>query len=160
MADNITLNSMSGGDTVALESISNVKYQKIKLIDSTVGSTTPIGTQANPIKAVLAGGIAGEDLVNQILVTENRYSYALATRSSLSTIKNSSGFIHSFTVFSASCPTMTLYDSTTGSGSVIAQTNENTPIQTYLLDETFSTGLTASFSIASGIVPRVNFSYR
>lgn len=43
MANNTTLNLMSGGDVIADEDIGpGVKYQLIKLVDGTVGSTTPI----------------------------------------------------------------------------------------------------------------------
>lgn len=51
MADNTLLNNMTGGDSIADEDISGVKYQRMKLIDPTVGSTTPIGTTANPFKS-------------------------------------------------------------------------------------------------------------
>ena len=48
MADNSTLPAT--GDVIADEDISGVKYQRMKLIDATVGSTTPVGTTANPLK--------------------------------------------------------------------------------------------------------------
>lgn len=50
MADNTTLPVGAGGDTIADEDIAGVKYQKIKLIDATAGSITPIGTAANPLQ--------------------------------------------------------------------------------------------------------------
>lgn len=50
MADNTTLNTMTGGDIIADEDVAGVKFQKIKLIDPTPGSTTPIGTKTNPQK--------------------------------------------------------------------------------------------------------------
>ena len=49
MADNTVLPVGAGGDTIADEDIAGVKYQQVKLIDPTAGSTTPIGTVANPL---------------------------------------------------------------------------------------------------------------
>lgn len=54
MADNTVLPVGAGGDTIADEDIAGVKYQKVKLIDPTAGSTTPIGTVANPINVANA----------------------------------------------------------------------------------------------------------
>lgn len=54
MADNTTLPVGGGGDTIADEDIAGVKYQRIKLVDATAGSTTPIGTTANPMPVSLA----------------------------------------------------------------------------------------------------------
>lgn len=51
MADNTLLSPMTGGDAIADEDIAGVKYQRIKLIDPTAGSTAGIGTTANPLKA-------------------------------------------------------------------------------------------------------------
>lgn len=50
MADNTVLNSGAGGDTVASEDVAGVKYQRLKLVDPTAGSTTGIGTSANPLR--------------------------------------------------------------------------------------------------------------
>lgn len=54
MADNVTLNLGAGGDTIATEDIGAVKFQKIKLVDSTPGSSTPVGTAANPLNVAAA----------------------------------------------------------------------------------------------------------
>lgn len=54
MANNTTLPAGAGGDTIADEDIAGVKYQQVKLIDPTAGSTTPIGTVANPINVTNA----------------------------------------------------------------------------------------------------------
>lgn len=58
MADNTTLPAGAGGDVIADEDIAGVKYQKVKLIDPTAGSTTPIGTGANPLNVSLPAGFA------------------------------------------------------------------------------------------------------
>ena len=48
MADNTTLPGT--GETIASEDINGVKYQQLKLIDSTDGSIDPIGVEHNPIQ--------------------------------------------------------------------------------------------------------------
>ena len=57
MADNVILPGT--GEPIATDDIgtapNNAHYQKIKLIDATVDSTTPIGTEANPLPAALYG---------------------------------------------------------------------------------------------------------
>ena len=53
MADNLAVTPGSGA-TIALEEIAAVKFQQIKMIDPTVGSTSPIGVTANPLKVSLA----------------------------------------------------------------------------------------------------------
>lgn len=50
MANNTTLPGT--GDVIADEDIASVKYQRVKLIDPTVGSVNPIGVAANPFAVV------------------------------------------------------------------------------------------------------------
>lgn len=47
MANNTVINTGTGGDTIADEDIAGVKYQRVKLIDGTVGSTTVISGDAS-----------------------------------------------------------------------------------------------------------------
>lgn len=47
MANNTTLNTMTGGDVIADEDISGVKYQRVKIVDGTVAGTTPLIVDAN-----------------------------------------------------------------------------------------------------------------
>ncbi len=104
--------------------------------------------------------ISGEDQTNDVLKTEHQFSYATAAVTSLTAVKAAAGFLHSMTVGSISTPTLTIYDNTAGSGAILFRAGENLPRQTYIFDEKFSTGITAVFSVASGILPFVNFSYR
>lgn len=46
MADNTTLNLMSGGDVIATDDVSGVKYQRMKLVDGTLDSTAAIAGDA------------------------------------------------------------------------------------------------------------------
>jgi hypothetical protein len=47
MADNVTLPGT--GEVVATDDIGGVQYQQMKLVDSTPNSTTPVGTDSNPL---------------------------------------------------------------------------------------------------------------
>ena len=58
MADNTTINLMSGGDVIADEDIGGVKYQKVKLISGSVGTTTPIPGGANGL--AIQGNVADD----------------------------------------------------------------------------------------------------
>lgn len=59
MASNTVLNPGAAGDVIATEDIGGVKYEQVKLIDSTVGSTAPIGTAANPLPISGNVGVLG-----------------------------------------------------------------------------------------------------
>lgn len=50
MSNNTTLNAGTGGDVIADEDVAGVKYQLIKLVDSTATSTTRTGVSANPLR--------------------------------------------------------------------------------------------------------------
>ena len=60
MADDVTLNSMTGGDVIAADEISGVKYQRVKIVegdngtnDGDISATNPL-----PVTAVLTTGSA------------------------------------------------------------------------------------------------------
>ena len=55
MADNVTLNSASGGDTVAADDIGGVKHQRVKIQHGADGSATDVST-ASPLPVSDAGG--------------------------------------------------------------------------------------------------------
>lgn len=55
MADNVTLNSGSGGDTIAADDVGGVKYQVVKLAVGADGSASLVAN-ANPIPISDAGG--------------------------------------------------------------------------------------------------------
>lgn len=63
MANNTVLNLGTGGDTIADEDIAGVKYQLVKLVDSTATSTTRTGVAASPIQVSLANTAANATAV-------------------------------------------------------------------------------------------------
>lgn len=53
MADNTTLNTGSGGDVIATDDISSVKYQRIKLISGADGTNDGDVAKANPLPVMI-----------------------------------------------------------------------------------------------------------
>jgi hypothetical protein len=49
LANNTELNAGTGGDTIATEDVAGVKYELVKLVNSTAGSTTRTGIAADPL---------------------------------------------------------------------------------------------------------------
>lgn len=94
MANNIAVTEGSG-KSVATEDISSVQYQKIKLIDGTPGSTTPVGTASNPLNvtmpsATLPTGAATsmkQDTGNSSLASIDTKVSDVATQTTLALIK-------------------------------------------------------------------------
>lgn len=67
MSNNTVLNPGSLGDTIATEDIAGVKYEQVKLIDSTAGSTSPTGVTANPLKVTVSTALpAGDNNIGNV----------------------------------------------------------------------------------------------
>lgn len=120
---------------------------------------TELGTSANPLQQNLATAIAGEDLTNNVLKVEQRFSYIAISTAVTTTVKATSGFLHTITIVAAGASgnTVTVYDNTAGSGTAIIPTF--TPVVgTLLLDVSFGTGLTI---VTAGTTPPIlTVSYR
>lgn len=114
-------------------------------------------------KTTLATALAGEDIINDVLKTEERFSYAFAQ--SDVAVKSGAGFLHALT-FSCNdaAPTagsIIIYDNTAESGAVIfSHTFTTTPFVpfTVILDVAFSTGLYIGFTTTADV--NVTSSYR
>ena len=95
---------------------------------------------------------AGEDLTNDVLKVEQRFSYYNITTNTTVTIKSGSGFIHGFTInnpgkFTIADLVIAVYDNTAGSGTLlgtwtipVSATAQLLPPQT--INCSFTTGLT------------------
>lgn len=63
MADNVTLNSGSGGETCATDDVGGVQYQRVKLTDGTADSSTVVaaggGVEANALRVTIASDSTG-----------------------------------------------------------------------------------------------------
>lgn len=103
---------------------------------------------------------AGEDLVNDRQLVEQRFSYfALASLVTVN-IKAGSGLLHTVAVGGFSGPTIEIYDNTAASSTLIGRIPANAVPGTYTFDVAFSTGLTVNPQPGSGILPMITVSYR
>lgn len=82
MADNIVLNTGSGGATLAADDIASVWYQRVKLTDGTADSSTPIasgnGTATNALRMTWASDApalpAGTNVIGDVGLSGARTS--------------------------------------------------------------------------------------
>lgn len=90
---------------------------------------------------------------------EERNSYSHLAANATTTIKSGAGKLHSITINTLGvADTITVYDNTAGSGTVIAVINAAVSQQTLLYDVVFSTGLTVV--IAGTTAPDITVAYR
>ena len=106
--------------------------------------------------------IAGEDLTNDVLKVEQRYSYARLTADTL--VKTGAGFLHTLTfVNSDAAPTagtIIVYDNTSETGTIIySETFDTTVFRGYTvtLDVSFSTGLYVGFTTTADVACTVSY---
>jgi hypothetical protein len=164
-------NYTTGPQTVPLltDSAANLK---VTIASSSPGisfaatSTIITNPSSTPVQVTLATQIAGEDLTNNILVTELRYSYSfMSTVNTTTTIKSAAGFLHECTIepiAGATTTVITIYDSTTGSGTKIASYQLQEPATalypiTNTLNVTYATGLSI---VQTGATSTITCSYR
>lgn len=120
-------------------------------------------TTTGSLKQTLATKIAGEDLTNDVMKTEQRYSYAYCTADTA--VKSGAGFLHTVTISptdaTATAGTIILYDNTAESGTVMftyyIPAAALVPV-TVVLDVSFSTGLYVGFTTTADVA--VTLSYR
>lgn len=101
MADNVTLNSGTGGETCATDDCAGVQYQVIKLADGTADSTTRVaaggGVEANALRVTLASdstGVVSVDDNGASLTVDNGGTFAVqAAQSGAWNVTNVSGTV-------------------------------------------------------------------
>lgn len=116
-------------------------------------------------KVTQATLLAGEDLTNDVLKTEQRFSY-FAPIVADAAIKNGAGFVHTITISQADAAptagTIQVRDATAaGAGTVMFEWNLTTAVFnpfTITLDANFSTGLYIDFTTTADV--NVQGSYR
>lgn len=94
----------------------------------------------------LGTSLAGEDILNDVMKTEQRFSYQniVLAAPTTTTVKSGVGFLHSI-VFNkpASTGTVTIYDNTAGSGTLIGTITSGDALpRTLVYNCSFTTGLT------------------
>jgi hypothetical protein len=114
-------------------------------------------------RVTLATTLAGEDLTNDVLKTEQRFSLLNVTADTL--VKTGAGFLHTITVAQTDAAptagTIVLYDNTAESGTIIQTISFTTTVFnpfTLIYDGTFSTGLYVGFTTTADV--NVTLSYR
>lgn len=108
------------------------------------------------LKTSLATLIAGEDLTNNVLKVETRFSYATISTAATTTVKSGAGFLHRIIITGGTAGTITVYDNTAGSGTQIADFDTTNTMNSYEFNVAFSTGLT----IITGAATKVTVAYR
>lgn len=152
--------------SVATDAVGTVNYQIVKLDFGTAGTTSLFGGTSNPLPVVLASGISGEDLVNNILVTEDRYTYYASFGTSPGTVKSSSGYLKRITILNpmmfGAAGTISVWDNTAASGTpmgTITIPAGTTAVPFSIpFEESFANGLCLSFGGTS--LPYLNVAYR
>jgi hypothetical protein len=100
--------------------------------------------------------LAGEDIANDVIKTENRYSYATITTATTTTVKSGAGFLHRIVVTGGTTGTIVIYDNTAASGTKIADFDTTNAIASYEFNVSYTTGLTIVTSAAT----KITVSYR
>lgn len=103
--------------------------------------------------------LAGEDLTNNRLMVEERFSYQSINTAATTTIKSSAGFFNSMTIWGGTAGAITVYDNTAGSGTAIVPTFTPGSVSvsvTNILNVSFATGLT----IVTAAATVISVSYR
>lgn len=107
--------------------------------------------------------IAGEDLTNDVLKVEQRFSYV--NISADTAVKSGAGFLHTVTFAqidaAPTAGTIIIYDNTAESGTIIFSSTWTTAVfmpVTITIDASFSTGLYVGFTTTADI--GVTLSYR
>lgn len=92
--------------------------------------------------------LAGEDLTNDVMKVEQRFSYANITTATTTTVKSGAGFLHAITFNTpVASSVITIYDNTAGSGTKIGTITLPAVLlaqgaYTAPLNVSFTTGLT------------------
>jgi hypothetical protein len=105
--------------------------------------------------------IAGEDQTNDVLKVEQQFTYKNLAANANTSVKSTPGFLHALVInkIGASSNTITVYDGTDATGTVIATIDSTIAgAPTRIFDVSFTTGLYVA--IATGTAPDITISYR
>lgn len=146
--------SSSGGSS-ASPSIAGAEYSLVPPTE-TNGGTDALQIDVNGnLKVTNATLLAGEDLVNNRQIVEQRFSYTqIAAGQATTIVKTGAGFLHAIVFNSAATATnvTTVYDNSAASGTVIAipAATTATIVASVIYDVSFATGLTILTATANG----------
>ncbi len=120
-------------------------------------TVVPQADAAGNLKTSQATLLAGEDLVNDVIKVEQRYSFVNITTATTTVVKSGAGFLHLIVVNKhVATGIITIYDNTAGSGTLIGTITVGAalltdPPVTSVYDVSFSTGLTIVTSQAENL---------
>ena len=135
MADNITI-SEGTAKAIAADDVSSVWYQRVKLDVGADGLSSAFTGTVEQVSN-LAGGsvvvtaatvgtlsayplISGEDQTNDVMKTEQQFSYAYSAAVGTTVVKAAAGFLHGVLLGSTSAGgAITIYDNATGTSTAI-----------------------------------------
>lgn len=100
--------------------------------------------------------MAGEDLTNNRLMVEERFSYQAITTAATTTVKSGSGFLHAITITGGVAGTISIWDNTAGSGTSIGFIDVGYSYDRFPMNVSFATGLT----IVTSQAIKLTISYR
>jgi len=98
--------------------------------------------QLGDLLASLATRLAGEDITNDALKSRYSGSSTYISTATTTVCKGGAGHLHSITLTETAAGTITIYDNTAASGTVLAVFKASIVENTYLFDLNFGTGLT------------------
>ncbi len=99
----------------------------------------------------LASQIAGEDLTNNVMKVEQRFSPAYISTATTTQVKTGAGFLHAIVVTETAAGTIGIIDNTTGTTVNIGQLKSSINEGTYTFNCAFTTGLRIITAAASKI---------
>lgn len=115
-------------------------------INVQISGSNPVLDSASNLASTLGTLIAGEDIPNNRLLAEQRYIPFFLSTSGTTTIQTGPGELHVLNVTGGQAGSITIYDSVTGSGTLIASFDCVNKITPRICNWTFSTGLTITTS--------------
>lgn len=119
----------------------------------TNGQTSDIITDENENQWVReAYAPTAEDNVSQVIRVEQRYTPFAVSTATTTVVKSGAGFIHQIRVLGGTLGTVTVYDNTSASGTIIIPTVTPSGPGLLIEDITFNTGLTIVTGAATIIV--------
>jgi hypothetical protein len=123
------------------------------LLTSSLSADDTVAWKADPTtgaaQASLATKLAGEDLTNDVIKTEQRFSPLYISTATTTLVKTGAGFLHRIIVNGGTTGTIIAYDNTAGSGAIIFSFDTTNAIGSYEFNCSFATGLTIVTSAAT-----------
>lgn len=118
------------------------------------------GDSAGNAKMTLGTTIAGEDVANDVLKAEQRFSAANIASATTSQVKTGTGLLHNITINNAGTSwEIDIYDGTSSSGTSLGKIRGATLPNSLRFDTTFSSGLFVD-AVKGSTAGDITISYR